>query len=151
MSDDSSRADARSAVPSPRRMTTWSKPFWQGVDNGQFLVQESTATGKTQFFPRPYGLEALDATRWRTASGLGSLLAFTICRVPAPGFESQAPYAIGIVKLAEGSRIMAQLAVADHGVLKVGMAVRLRWGMTGSGSRIYLFEPAPADGQRDAT
>ena len=42
-------------------------------------------------------------------SGFGVLESFTMIHTPPAGFEDCAPYVVGIVKLAEGVRISAQI------------------------------------------
>lgn len=56
-------------------------------------------------------------------SGEGELIAFTIIRYPPKGFEDQAPYAIGIVQLKEGVRVLSQIVDCDPMELKEGMRV----------------------------
>lgn len=53
-------------------------------------------------------------------SGRGALKTFTIIRIPPEGFNDQAPYAVGIVELDEGIRLMAQITDCDVDSLNVG-------------------------------
>ena len=53
-------------------------------------------------------------------SGRGMLETFTIIRIPPEGFGDQAPYAIGIVGLDEGVRLMAQITDCDVEKLAIG-------------------------------
>jgi uncharacterized OB-fold protein len=46
---------------------------------------------------------------WFTASGLATLYSYVISHRPAPGFEEEVPYAIAVVQLAEGPRMMTSL------------------------------------------
>ncbi len=59
----------------------------------------------------------------RELSGEGELLAYTIIRHPPKGFEGQAPYAIGIVQLKEGVRVLAQITDCDPAELREGAKV----------------------------
>lgn len=80
-------------------------------------------------------------------SGRGSLQTFTIIRIAPEGFGDQAPYAIGIVELDEGVRIMAQ--ITDCEVDKLGIGDRLvtkfrrirEEGKTGIIMYAYKFVP----------
>ncbi|MBI4020987.1 MAG: Zn-ribbon domain-containing OB-fold protein [Candidatus Aenigmarchaeota archaeon] len=56
-------------------------------------------------------------------SGRGSVESFTVIRVAPSGFESQTPYAVGIIKLDEGTSISGQI-VGD--VTRVEMGKRVR-------------------------
>ncbi|MGH7331321.1 MAG: Zn-ribbon domain-containing OB-fold protein [Candidatus Rokuibacteriota bacterium] len=42
-------------------------------------------------------------------SGRGRLLSWTVIRVAPPRYASEAPYAVGLLELAEGPRITARL------------------------------------------
>ena len=53
-------------------------------------------------------------------SGKGKLSTFTIIRVAPEGFEDQAPYAVGIVELEEGIRVMGQITDCEPEKLKIG-------------------------------
>ncbi len=57
----------------------------------------------------------------------GTLITYTIIRVPPAPFEDQAPYAVGLAELDDGVRLMAQVVDCDFGALKVGMRVRLEF------------------------
>ncbi len=50
----------------------------------------------------------------------GKLLTYTIIRVPPSGFKDQTPYAIGIVELDDGAKIMAQLVDVNLEDIKTG-------------------------------
>ncbi len=58
-------------------------------------------------------------------SGTGELVAYTVIMYPPKGFENQAPYAIGIVQLKEGVRILSQIADCDPMELREGMRVEI--------------------------
>jgi hypothetical protein len=57
----------------------------------------------------------------------GTILTFTIIRVPPHQFEDQAPYAVGIAELDDGVRLTAQIVDCDIAALKVGMRVRIEF------------------------
>ena len=53
-------------------------------------------------------------------SGKGKLLTYTIIRTAPEGFEDVAPYAVGIVEMNEGVRVMGQITDCDLVSLKTG-------------------------------
>ncbi len=57
----------------------------------------------------------------------GSLITYTIIRVPPHPFADQSPYAVGIAELDDGVRLMAQVVDCDFEALKVGLRVRLEF------------------------
>jgi uncharacterized OB-fold protein len=77
--------------------------------------------GSIQFPPRlvcpECGAKEFETLR---LSGKGKLLTFTIIRVAPEGFGDLAPYAVGIVELEEGVRVMGQVVDCDPEALKIG-------------------------------
>ncbi|MBF0501180.1 MAG: Zn-ribbon domain-containing OB-fold protein [Candidatus Riflebacteria bacterium] len=53
-------------------------------------------------------------------SGKGKLDTFTIIRVAPEGFGDEVPYAVGIIDLKDGVRLMAQITDCDPTTLKTG-------------------------------
>lgn len=117
-----------------------SRPFWEGVERCQLMLQYDPAAGKWQFYPRAISLWTVTPVEWRPASGLGILLAFSESRVRPPGFE-RAEYLIhGLVALEEGPRIFSQLEGPPEG-FHVGQAVELSWAEPHAGQAPYRFKP----------
>jgi hypothetical protein len=57
----------------------------------------------------------------------GELLTYTIIHTPSSQFTDQKPFAIGIIELAPGARITAQIADVDFDELEIGMKVRIEF------------------------
>ncbi len=80
-------------------------------------------------------------------SGKGKLVTYTITHVAPEGFGDQVPYAVGIVDLDDGIRVMAQITDCDLKTLKIGDRVvskfrRIREeGKTGVIMYGYKFVP----------
>lgn len=124
------------------RPTDLSGPFWEGVAGRRLLLQYDPAAQRYQFYPRPLSLFGGGPLEWRPASGRGTLIARTLCHSPAPGFEEEVPYILGIVVLEEGPRIFARIVNAEFGALRIGQPMRLAWDETRSDRILYQFEPA---------
>ncbi len=58
-------------------------------------------------------------------NGRGELYSYTTLNQAPAGFESQAPYSIGMVKLDEGPMVEAQLTDVNPDDLQVGMRVEM--------------------------
>jgi uncharacterized OB-fold protein len=58
-------------------------------------------------------------------SGKGEVYSFTVIHDPPTGYQSQAPYAVALVKLAEGPLITAQLTDIDTADISIGMPVEM--------------------------
>jgi len=94
-------------VPTPE-----TQPFWDGTAAGELRLQRCADCGP-YFYPRPACPGCGSSTvEWFTASGRATLYSYTITHRPAPGFE--APYAIAVVELAEGPRLMANIVGIDN-------------------------------------
>ncbi len=80
-------------------------------------------------------------------SGKGKLATYTIIRVAPEGFADQVPYAVGIIELEEGIKVMGQITDCDPETLKTGDQIvsqfrRMREeGKTGMIMYSYKFVP----------
>ncbi len=78
----------------------------------------------------------------------GVLETFTVIRVAPSGFQDEAPYAVGLVRLKDGPRVMAQVTDCDPTTLKIGDRVRFEFrrlrhdGPSGILCYGYKFVPA---------
>ena len=85
-----------------------SAPFLEGLQRSEIRYQSCTACGAAQTLAR-YACRACGATQldWRAASGSGRVHSITIvARAPSDEFRALAPYALAVVELEEGARIM---------------------------------------------
>jgi uncharacterized OB-fold protein len=92
-------------------MAPITEPYYEALGRGELLIQHCKACNHTIMYPRhrcPFCYQTdLD---WVTSSGRGVLHSFTIQRLAVPtGFETDAPYAIGVVKLEENVQLLARL------------------------------------------
>ena len=80
----------------------------------------------------------------RPASGRGRLHTYLISHRPAPGFEADVPYAIAIVELDEGPRMMSNIVgipnTPEHLVLD--MELRVEFEPRGDDMQVPVFRPA---------
>jgi hypothetical protein len=98
-------ASKMAPVPTPE-----TKPYWDGCAAGELRIQRCTDCGAPYFYPRPICPSCHSGNvEWFTASGKATLYSYVINHRPAPGFEEEAPYAIAVVQLAEGPRLMTNL------------------------------------------
>jgi uncharacterized protein len=57
----------------------------------------------------------------------GQVETFTVIRVAPSGFGDQVPYAVAIVNLGDGVKILCQIADIEPDELKIGLPVRLEF------------------------
>jgi len=61
--------------------------------------------------------------KWIEFKGTGKLLSYSIVYVSTAEYQSQTPYAVGIVELDEGARISGVVRNIKHEDLKIGLKV----------------------------
>jgi uncharacterized protein len=111
------------ALPAPDNA---SRHYWQSAAEGRLVMQRCTSCGVHQFYPRAMCVSCGGDTEWVDASGRGTLHTFTIIRQNrSPAFAALSPYAVGIVELDEGVRMMSNIVECDVEQLEVGMALEV--------------------------
>src|ERR1700728_1357947 len=111
------------ALPDPDNA---SRHYWQSAADGRLVLQRCSACGAFQFYPRALCTACAGETEWVEASGRGTLYTFTIIRQNrSQAFAHLVPYAVGIVELDEGVRMMSNIVDCDVDQLEVGMALEV--------------------------
>ncbi len=111
------------ALPAPDNA---SRHYWQSAAEGRLVVQRCTSCDAYQFYPRALCASCAGETEWVDASGRGTLHTFTVIRQNrSEAFAALSPYAVGIVELEEGVRMMSNIVDCDVEVLEVGMALEV--------------------------
>ena len=121
-----------------------SQAYWQGLKAGQLLLQHCRHCGHVQFYQqalcRSCGSEALEH---RAASGRGKVHSFSVVhRAPGPAFKQDTPYAVLLVELDEGPRMISSLVGADPMAVQFEMAVELVCETVSDGVVLPRFRPA---------
>ncbi|MFF1743638.1 bifunctional MaoC family dehydratase N-terminal/OB-fold nucleic acid binding domain-containing protein [Streptomyces mirabilis] len=101
--------------------------FWEGVGRHQLLIQRCGGCG-TLRFPWLPGCGACGSPEWDTveASGDGTVYSYVVMHHPPfPAFDP--PYAVGLIELAEGVRIVSNVIGVPYDKVRIGMPVRLRF------------------------
>ena len=111
------------ALPAPDNA---SRHYWKTAAEGRLVIQRCTSCGAYQFYPRALCVTCAGETEWVEASGRGTLYTFTIIRQNrSEAFVRLSPYAVGIVELDEGVRMMSNIVECDLEQLQVGMALEV--------------------------
>jgi uncharacterized OB-fold protein len=98
-------AEPGRALPQPTPETQF---FWDGTKSNKLLLQKCDECSKVYFPPRPFCPAcASREVSVLEASGKGVLWSYVIHHRPVPGFTP--PYAIAVVKLAEGPTMMTNI------------------------------------------
>jgi len=111
------------ALPRPDHA---SRHYWQCAADGRLVIQRCTSCGQFQFYPRSLCASCTGETEWVDASGRGTLHTYTIIRQNrSEAFAALSPYAVGIVELDEGVRMMSNIVDCDVEALHVDMALEV--------------------------
>ncbi|MFG2077889.1 Zn-ribbon domain-containing OB-fold protein [Nonomuraea maritima] len=129
--------------PAPKP-TPETQPFWDGTAAGELRIQRCRACERHYFYPRPNCPRCGgDQVEWVRASGRATLYSYVINHRPAPGFADEAPYAIAVVELEEGVRMMTNIVGVENVPEKLPLDMELRVVFEQRGDvHVPLFEPA---------
>jgi hypothetical protein len=96
--------------------------FWSACSRGELRYQVCDSCKRPQFYPRPFCAKCGgDKLTWATSKGEGAIYAVTtVERAPTEDFRVLQPYAIALVDLDEGFRMMA------HAELNCAIGRRVR-------------------------
>ena len=123
--------------------TAASTPFWEATRDRRLVLQWCLDCEAPVHFPRDMCPRCLgDRLEYRPASGAGTVHTVVVeHKVPSPGGE-EGPYAIALVDLDEGVRLMTNVVGVAPADVSIGMPVRVTWEPLSDGRHLPLFEPA---------
>jgi uncharacterized OB-fold protein len=131
-------------VPQPNAETQF---FWDKANEDELWIQRCNQCNKPYFYPRFFCPRCLSKdVEWFRTSGKGKLHTYMINHRPAPGFEDEAPYAIAVVELDEGVRMMSNI----HGIentpenLVLDMPLEVVFEEIAPGRKVPYWKPAQA-------
>jgi uncharacterized protein len=115
--------------------------YWEGIREGRLLLQHCTACGHVQLYQqsrcRACGSDALVH---RAASGRARVHSFSVVhRAPGPAFKADTPYAVLLVDLAEGPRMISGYSGDDPSEVDFDMEVELVCEADGDGRVLPMF------------
>lgn len=115
------------ARPAPAA-TDATRPFWEAARQHRLVVQQCGDCGKPQFYPRAFCRHCLgERLDWRECSGRGTVYTFTVNhRAANAHMADKLPYAVAMVTLDEGVRMMGNIA-GPLEKLRIGALVRVRF------------------------
>src|SRR5690349_17210754 len=137
---DQRMPEGQRARPQP---TPETMHFWEGTRAGELRLQRCNSCHKAYFPPRPFCpfCAARDVAVVR-ASGKGKLYSYVIHHRPAPGFDP--PYAIVVVELDEGPRLMSNITGCPQTpeALQLDMPLEVAFEKIDDEITLPLFRPA---------
>ncbi|MEU5027203.1 bifunctional MaoC family dehydratase N-terminal/OB-fold nucleic acid binding domain-containing protein [Streptomyces milbemycinicus] len=118
--------------------------FWAGVAEHRLLIQRCTDCG-TLRFPWLPGCGACGCQEWETveASGAGTVFSYVVIHHPPfPAFDP--PYAVGLIELAEGVRMISNITGVPYDKVRIGMPVELEFLHVDADLELPVFRGAVA-------
>ena len=127
-------------IPTP---TPETQHYWDGAKIGELRLQSCNSCGKVYFPPRPFcpACGSRDVVVMK-ASGRGRLFSYVINHLPTPGFEP--PFAIAVVELDEGPRLMSNIVGCPQTpeALKIDMPLEVTFETLNDEITLPQFKPA---------
>jgi uncharacterized protein len=116
--------------------------FWEATRDKRLVLQWCTTCDKAIFYPRAACPGCLgDTLEWRTSAGIGRVHAVSVQHKAAnPFMADRVPYAVALVDLDEGVRLMTNIVGCDPEEVTVDMAVSVTWEPLTDGRHLPLFE-----------
>lgn len=115
-----------------------SQAYWEGIKDGKLLLQHCTDCGHIQYYQQRLCRQCQsDKLIHKKASGKGVIYSYSVVyRAPGPAFKSDVPYAVLLVTLEEGPRMISALVGKDFDALNFDKPVTLQIVQTGDD--VYL-------------
>jgi hypothetical protein len=127
--------------PAPQA-TPETQHFWDGTKRGELLLQKCDDCAKVYFPPRPFcpGCAGKSVSVLQ-ASGKARLFSYVINQRQHPSFDG--PYAIAVVELEEGPRMMTNIVECPQTpeALVLDMPVEVTFESVNDDISVPLFRP----------
>jgi len=103
------------------------KPFFDAARRHALVVQRCRGCGTHRFPARDLCSRCLSRdVEWVPVSGRGTVLTWAVMhQVYHPGFATDVPYAVVVVELDEGARLVSNLVGCAVGEIRAGMPVEV--------------------------
>jgi uncharacterized OB-fold protein len=116
-------------------------PFLAAARERRLVVQRCTGCGALRFPPRELcsGCLGTEAT-WVPVSGRGEVFSYNVMhQVYHPAFADRVPYAVVVVRLAEGPKMVSSLVDCPPGEIRIGMPVEVTFEEVAPGVTLPRF------------
>jgi uncharacterized OB-fold protein len=127
-------------VAAAGRMTT--REFFEGVREGRLVVQRCAGCGTLAVPPKAVCPDC-ESESWSRAllGGDGEVASYTVIHVAPARLAAEAPYAVVVVRMAEGVSLLGRLTGAPIDAVRVGMPVRFVAPAPGAEPAVIFFRP----------
>lgn len=96
-------------------------PHWVAAREGRLDMPFCTACGRVAWPPGSVCHYCGGELEWRTCSGRGTILTFSVVRrAVQPEWKGAEPYVVAFIELEEGARLLSNVVDADPVALQCG-------------------------------
>ena len=118
-------------------------PFFEAARRGVLVVQKCDSCGRFRFPPCGLCRDCLStAASWAPVSGRGEVFSFNVMhQVYHPGFAAEVPYAVAVVQLEEGARMVSNVVSVKPHEIRCGMPVEVVFDKLSDEITLPRFRP----------
>ncbi len=122
--------------------------FYKHISQGKLLGGRCTKCGKLHLPPRPLCDNCYSKDfKWTEIPARGRLVTYTVIYIAPAQFQSMAPYAMGIVQLADDLKIPGMIRGVALEQIRIGMELTMDFGTCAATQPWpqwprYYFKPA---------
>jgi len=118
--------------------------FWDATRRRELALPWCPSCARFFWYPREVCPVCLgEEVEWRPAAGTGEVYAVSVHHKTGPGRDPEdGPYAVALVDLPEGVRIMGNVVGTAPESVAVGMPVTVAWLPLSDGRHLPQFVPA---------
>jgi uncharacterized OB-fold protein len=119
------------------------RPFFTAAREGRLVVQRCRRCGQRRFPPREICSRCLGRdAEWVTSSGRGAVVSYNVMhQVYHPGFAASVPYAVVLVELEDGGRIVSNIVDCPLDDLRIGLPVEVTFEQRSPQVALPVFRP----------
>ena len=130
--------------PRPEPVEELNKQFWAHCAEERLYFQRCSSCSRWRHLPRPIcaGCGSSD-WEWQESSRRGKVLTWTVTHAPLhPAFAAQIPYAVLVVEMEEGVRLVAGLMNYAAETIKIDMQVEVVFERVAEEMALPVFQVA---------
>lgn len=118
------------------------KPFWEGLQRGEVLIQQCKACGHKQFYPRYLCTACGGEPAWLMFEGEATLYTYSVIRKHHQSpFKEMSPYVVAMVDLGDGVRMMSNLVNCKLEQVEIGMSLQPAFVQARDGLTVLYWQP----------
>ena len=131
------------AKPLPE-VTEELRPFFAAARENRLVVQRCERCGVRRFPPREICNRCLGRdSAWVASSGRGTIVSYNVMhQIYHPAFAAEAPYAVALVELEDGGRMITNVVDCPLERLRIGMPVEVTFERRSDQVVLPQFRPS---------